>query len=64
MTPQEVERIREREQARRDVLAKFSDGSAQFSDEDFKLLDSSEIHALVNAGRVPGIGVDKRLRRR
>ena len=63
MTPQEAAQIEARAAARRAVLAKFSDGSAEITEEDVKNLTAPEIHSLINAGRISGIGPDRRLRR-
>lgn len=64
MTPQERQTAENRAAARAAVLAKFPDGSAVITDEDCRLLDGAEVAALINAGRIPGVGPDKRLRRR
>jgi len=53
----------DRAAARSAVLAKFPDGSAEITDEDVKLLTGPEITSLINAGRIAGVGPDKRLAR-
>jgi hypothetical protein len=64
MTKAEADALADRQAARQAVLAKFGDGSAVISDSDCKWLSASEIHSLINVGRLAGIGPDKRLQRR
>ena len=64
MTPAEAQAIADRAAARQAVLDKFSDGTAEVTDADCKLLTAGEIHSLINVGRIAGIGADKRLQRR
>jgi hypothetical protein len=64
VTEQERQALKDRTDARQAVLAKFPDGSAEITDQDCKLLTAPEIHSLINAGRIGGVGRDKRLRGR
>jgi hypothetical protein len=64
VTPQEAQAIADRQAARQKVLDKFPDGTAVVTDEDCRLLNASEIKALINANRLQGIGADKRIRGR
>jgi hypothetical protein len=64
MTPQEQQAITDKAAARAAVLAKFPDPAAVVTDEDCRLLNASEIKALINANRLQGIGADKRIRGR
>ena len=64
MTPQEAQAIADRQAARQKVLDKFPDATAVVTDEDCRLLNASEIKALINANRLQGIGADKRIRGR
>ena len=64
MTPGEKARLEANAAARAAVMAKWSDGTQVFTDEDCKYLSGSEITTLINAGRFgPEVGPDKRLRR-
>jgi hypothetical protein len=64
MTPHEQAAIQAKNAARAAVLAKFPDGSAEITDDDCQFLTGDELTGLINAGRFPGIGADKRLSRR
>jgi hypothetical protein len=64
MTPHEQAAMQEKAAARAAVMAKWNDGSQVITDDDCKYLTSAEVTAAVNAGRIEGIGPDKRLRRR
>lgn len=63
MTPQERQALEAKAAARAVVMAKWNDGSQVITDEDCRHLTGAEVTALVNAGRVEGIGRDKRFRR-
>jgi hypothetical protein len=57
--------IQERQTARAQVLVKMADETAPpLSEDDVKLMTPQETVRAVNAGRIPGIGRDKRLRQR
>lgn len=64
MTERERQELEAKAAARAAVLAKFPDPAAVLEDDDFKHLSGPEVVSLINAGRVPGIGPDKRLNRR
>jgi hypothetical protein len=64
VTPEERARFEQRMADRQAVLAKFPDPAAPISDEECKFLTGEEITSLINAGRIPGVGPDKRLARR
>lgn len=65
MTPAEQELVTARQQARERVLAKMADPEAPPIDEDdVKYLTPDEAVRVVNAGRVPDVGRDKRIARR
>jgi hypothetical protein len=63
VTPQEWQAHLERQADRATARAKWSDGTATITDEDLKHFTGDEVNALINAGRIEGIGPDKRLRR-
>jgi len=64
VTPAESQQIADRAAERQKVLAKFGDATAVVTDQDCRLLTADEIHQLINANRLSGIGRDKRLTRR
>lgn len=63
MTPAEWQAHRERQEARATARAKWSDGTTEITDEDLQHFDGNEILQLIDAGRIPGIGRDRRLGR-
>ncbi len=63
MTPAEQARHEAQAAARTAARAKWGDGAAVIEDADLKHFSAAEILALVNAGRIPNVGPDKRLRR-
>lgn len=64
MTPQEAEAFQEQQAARATARAKWGDSQAAIEDGDLAHFSGDEIKQLINSGRIPGIGADKRLRRR
>jgi hypothetical protein len=64
MTREEQQQIADRAADRQRVLDKFPDPAAEVTDQDCRLLTADEIKSLINANRLRGIGVDKRLTRR
>jgi hypothetical protein len=64
MTPREVQAAEERAAARAISRAKWGDGSQQIETHDLAFFSADEIKALIDAGRISGVGADKRLGRR
>jgi hypothetical protein len=64
VTPRERQEWADREAARRAARAKWADGSQAITDDDLRFFSGDEIGQLINAGRIPGVGPDKRLARR
>ena len=64
MNEAEAQQYRDRAAARQAVEAKMADPDARFEDDrDFAYMSPDEVSAQINAGKVPGIGPDRRLRR-
>ena len=61
MTPREQQAAEARAAARAAARAKWGDGTATIETHDLAFFSGEEIKALINAGRIPGIGPDKRL---
>ena len=61
MTEQEKAAIEAKQAVRAAVVARWSDGSATIAEEDCKHLGGEKIKQLINARRIEGAGLDKRL---